>query len=97
MKRFPVIFLTLISASAKEIKLPDVVDFNDHIQPLISEKCYHCHGPDSSTRAHRRKTRSGSTGRSMPFWKASNGEPSIIKGDAEASEFFKRIIDLRCR
>ena len=90
MKRFPVIFLTLISASAQEIKLPDAVDFNDHIQPLISEKCYHCHGPDSSTRAPK-KNPLRLDREEYAFQKRANGEPSIIKGDAEASEFFKRI------
>lgn len=26
------------------------LSFNDHIQPILSENCYSCHGPDSSTR-----------------------------------------------
>jgi hypothetical protein len=30
--------------------LPEIVTFNAHIQPILSEKCYHCHGPDSGTR-----------------------------------------------
>ena len=91
MKRFFVIFLPLVSASAKETKLPDVVDFNDHIQPLISEKCYHCHGPDSSTRAPKKKPLRLDR-EEYAFLERSNGKPTIIKGDAEASEFFKRII-----
>jgi cytochrome c553 len=90
MKRFFVIFLPLVSASAKETKLPDVVDFNDHIQPLISEKCYHCHGPDSSTRAPKKKPLRLDR-EEYAFLERSNGKPTIIKGDAEASEFFKRI------
>lgn len=28
----------------------DSITFNAHIQPIISEHCYHCHGPDASTR-----------------------------------------------
>ena len=31
-------------------KLPDVVSFNEHIQPIFADTCYHCHGPDSGTR-----------------------------------------------
>ncbi|NQX00352.1 hypothetical protein HQ447_06800, partial [bacterium] len=30
--------------------LPVQVSFNEHIQPVLSEYCYHCHGPDSGTR-----------------------------------------------
>ncbi|MEM7369679.1 MAG: PSD1 and planctomycete cytochrome C domain-containing protein [Bacteroidota bacterium] len=30
--------------------LPDKVDFNYHIRPLLSQNCFVCHGPDSSTR-----------------------------------------------
>lgn len=30
--------------------LPDVVSFNEHIQPILADTCFHCHGPDSSTR-----------------------------------------------
>jgi hypothetical protein len=27
-------------------ELPQTVSFNEHIQPVLSEYCYHCHGPD---------------------------------------------------
>lgn len=72
-------------------KLPDVVDFNDHIQPILSENCYHCHGPDSSTRAPKsnplRLDRE-----EFAFLERKDGKPSIIKGDAEASKVFQLII-----
>jgi hypothetical protein len=37
-------------AAEESSPLPDTVTFNTHIQPVLSEKCYHCHGPDSGTR-----------------------------------------------
>ncbi|MEN8784057.1 MAG: DUF1553 domain-containing protein [Akkermansiaceae bacterium] len=91
MKRLTLIFLLMVSASAEEPQTPDIVDFNDHIQPLISEKCYHCHGPDSSTRAPK-KDPLRLDREDYAFLERANGKPTIIKGDAEASEFFKRII-----
>ena len=30
--------------------LPEVIDYNFHVQPILSDKCYHCHGPDANTR-----------------------------------------------
>ena len=30
--------------------LPDVVDFNFHIRPILVQNCYLCHGPDPSSR-----------------------------------------------
>ena len=36
--------------AAPEQPLPDEISFNQHIQPVLSEYCYACHGPDSSSR-----------------------------------------------
>ena len=30
--------------------LPDVVDFNYHVKPILSDRCFQCHGPDEGTR-----------------------------------------------
>ncbi|MEQ9290207.1 MAG: DUF1553 domain-containing protein [Cyclobacteriaceae bacterium] len=27
--------------------LPDVIDFNFHVKPILSDKCFACHGPDA--------------------------------------------------
>ena len=32
------------------IWLPDVIDYNFHIKPIISDNCYTCHGPDTNKR-----------------------------------------------
>src|SRR5688572_9546877 len=31
-------------------KLPDIVDYNLHIRPILSDRCFKCHGPDASKR-----------------------------------------------
>ncbi len=30
--------------------LPDQIDFNLHVRPILSDRCYTCHGPDQNTR-----------------------------------------------
>ncbi len=32
------------------MKLPDKVDYNFHIKPILSDNCYTCHGPDANKR-----------------------------------------------
>ena len=31
-------------------KLPDEIDYNFHVKPILSDKCFACHGPDSNKR-----------------------------------------------
>ena len=34
----------------ESIKLPETVDYNFHIKPILSDNCYTCHGPDANKR-----------------------------------------------
>ena len=36
--------------SAAYQKLPNKIDFNFHIRPILSDRCYACHGPDENAR-----------------------------------------------
>ena len=31
-------------------KLPDKIDYNFHVKPILSDKCFACHGPDAVNR-----------------------------------------------
>ncbi|MEC7069390.1 MAG: c-type cytochrome domain-containing protein, partial [Bacteroidota bacterium] len=31
-------------------KLPDKIDYNYHVKPILSDKCFVCHGPDAKNR-----------------------------------------------
>lgn len=37
-------------AVSDNIELPEVVDFNFHIKPILSDRCFACHGPDKGSR-----------------------------------------------
>lgn len=53
------LFLCLFSACGNKIpaeleeayaELPEKIDFNFHVRPILSDRCYSCHGPDENTR-----------------------------------------------
>jgi hypothetical protein len=61
---------------------PPPVDFNRDIRPILSDRCFHCHGPDSATRK---------AGLRLDEEASAKAEV-IVPGDAEASELIRRIL-----
>jgi dsDNA-binding SOS-regulon protein len=68
-------------------RLPDKIDFNFHIRPILVQKCYLCHGPDPSSREAglRLDTFEGATA----FLEDSSR--AIVPGDPEHSSLIGRI------
>src|SRR5690242_9597728 len=65
-------------------KIPEIVSYNFHIRPIISDRCFKCHGPDANQRKAdlRLDTEEG-------LYKALKEDSEahvIIPGDAEHSE-----------
>ena len=63
------------------------LSFNESVQPVLSENCYHCHGPDKSARkAELRLDRA-------EFAFAAHGEyaAAIVPGDPDRSPLIRRI------
>lgn len=77
--------------NANLVSTGELVSFNEHIQPIFSENCYHCHGPDSGSREPGGPlTPNGGTPLRLDqekyaFEKRENGKPVIIPGDPDAS------------
>lgn len=72
------------AVAMETISAKQPVSFNEHIQPILSANCYHCHGPDSGSRMPEdqplRLDREVEA-----FAKRENGKPVIIKGNPDES------------
>ena len=62
------------------------VSFNEHIQPILSEYCYHCHGPDKNTRKAELRLDVAADA----FAPRKNG-PAIVKGQPDKSPVYTRL------
>ncbi|NND07819.1 MAG: DUF1553 domain-containing protein [Saprospiraceae bacterium] len=68
--------------------LPDRIDFNFHVRPILSDRCYACHGPDDNTReADLRLDQE-----QHAFANLASGGRAIVRGDLDRSKIWQRIL-----
>lgn len=82
----PAVF-SACSTADTTVDLPDRVDYNFHIRPVLSNSCFVCHGPDPSTREAnlRLDLRETATTR------REGGGRAIVPGSARRSKVIRRI------
>ncbi|MEM7394880.1 MAG: DUF1549 domain-containing protein, partial [Verrucomicrobiota bacterium] len=80
-------FVVLFFLSLGLVQAEDQIVFNRDIRPILSEKCFFCHGPDAAERKAglRLDLFEGAT------QKLRSGERAIVPGDLDASETVYRI------
>ena len=98
-KTWWVLVLVVIAAAATSIfiygkskpreRLPAKVDFNNHIRPILSDRCFKCHGPDASQR--QANLRLDIADSAYAALKESPGSFAIVPGDPGHSQVFLRI------
>lgn len=81
--RCPGVCLLLLSAAAAA----QTVEFNRDIRPILSDKCFTCHGPDAANR----KTKLRFDTESGAKIELAKGRLAIVPGHPEQSEMYRRI------
>ncbi len=66
------------------------IAYNDQIQPILAENCFHCHGPDSGTR--KGKLRLDRFKDATSPRGGGDLEPAIVPGDPKMSPLIERIL-----
>lgn len=70
-------------------EVPDKVDFNYHVKPILSDKCFACHGPDmANQKAGLRLDIAENAFEALE----GSGKHPIVSGKPQQSEIVKRIL-----
>src|SRR2546430_13111971 len=76
----------ILVAAWGSFALAGAIDFARDIQPILSENCYHCHGPDA--KARKAELRLDQKEGAM---RTQDGVTVVKPGDSKASELVSRI------
>src|SRR5437870_11924349 len=79
-------FAILFAAASGGFAFAGAIDFSRDIQPILSENCYHCHGPDA--KARKAELRLDQMEGAM---RTKDGVTVVKPGDSKGSELIARI------
>jgi hypothetical protein len=88
--RLVLLAVLLTAYQARAATAASSISFNNQIQSILSEYCYHCHGPDSAARKPKKHPLRLDR-EQFAFEARDNGKPVIVKGDPKSSELVRRI------
>jgi hypothetical protein len=80
--------VSALPASALDAPVPDRIDFNRDVRPILSENCFFCHGPD---KAHRKGGLRLDTADGL-FTALEGKRHPAVPGKPESSEIYKRVV-----
>jgi len=78
-----------IDANFSDLDIPADIDYNFHVRPILSDKCFACHGPDKANQ--KAGLRLDIAENAYETLKETGNRP-IVKGKPRHSELIKRIV-----
>ncbi len=103
MKHYPSVYWILLTVSilagachtdvpdvvTQELaRLPDQIDYNFHVKPIISDRCFVCHGPDKAAI----EAGLSLSDETLAFARLESGHRAIVPGKLHQSELVRRIL-----
>jgi hypothetical protein len=73
---------------AAESRLPAKIDFNRHVKPILSDKCFFCHGPDKKMQKGGLELATAEGARAA----LKSGHRAIVPGSLRRSEAYYRLV-----
>ena len=70
-------------------ELPGKIDFNFHVRPILSDRCYKCHGPDEKVR--KAGLRFDQEAAAFAMLDSMDGTFAIVPGNLKKSQLVRRI------
>ncbi|MFN9940752.1 MAG: c-type cytochrome domain-containing protein, partial [bacterium] len=78
---------SLLAVPASRVVAADKLQFNRDIRPILSDTCFHCHGPDEKERQAGLRL----DVRQQALMPAESGLPAIVPGQVESSQLLARV------
>ncbi|MBA4148012.1 MAG: DUF1553 domain-containing protein [Verrucomicrobia bacterium] len=88
-RAFTRLMLVVTGCFTNALPAAEAVDFNSQIRPILSDRCYKCHGPDEQSR--KAKLRLDTEEGSRAWVDKAKGLRAITPGKTDKSEVFHRI------
>src|SRR3954451_14397647 len=84
-----VVLCCVVEVSAQQPASPGAgrIDFDRDIRPILSDKCFTCHGPDAANN----KSKLRFDTEAHAFADLGNGRRAIVPGDPKQSQLVRRI------
>lgn len=73
--------------ATKQDSLPQTIDYNLHVRPILSDKCFNCHGPDKNKMQGDLQLHTFELAT-----KKTDGHNGIVPGNLSSSEVVRRIL-----